>query len=404
MNILIVSQYFYPEEFKVNDIAFEMQKRGHAVTVLTGKPNYPKGKFFNGYSFLGKKQEQIKGVRVIRTPLIPRSKGGGIMLFLNYLSFVLFGCLTALFRIRGKFDVIFVHEVSPITVALPAILLKKKLKCPMYLWVLDLWPESVTAAGGVTNKIVLNILKSLVRFIYRHSNKILISSEGFRKSVESLIEGEKPIIYFPNWAEEVFTNKSQSVLELLDFPEGFNVLFAGNIGESQNIETIIEAAKLTVGEVNWLFVGDGRKRMMLEETKEKQNITNIYIFGRYPLQTMPFFFKKADVMLITLKNEYIFNLIVPAKMQAYLASGKAILGAIGYEAADMIKEAKVGYACSPDDFMKLAENAKKLSCNREVIKEFEDNAKLFYQANFERGMLMNKIEEILTNSKNEIKL
>ncbi|WP_320018353.1 glycosyltransferase family 4 protein [Labilibaculum manganireducens] len=395
MNILIVSQYFYPEDFKVNDIAFEMKKRGHSVTVLTGKPNYPQGSFFEGYSFFGKKEENINGVKIIRCSLFPRGNGSGIRLLLNYLSFVIFGSIAAIFRVKGKFDVVFVHEVSPITVALPAILLKKKFNCPMYLWVLDLWPESVTAAGGVKNKYILVFLKALVRYIYNYSDKILVSSKGFISSIQNLVGRDKEIVYFPNWAEEIFSCPPNNAIELPNYPKGFNILFAGNIGESQNVEVIIEAAKLTKGKINWIFVGDGRKRNMLEQAIVECGIENIHVFGRYPLETMPAFFQKANAMLITLKNEEIFDLIVPAKMQAYLASGKAILGAIGKEASDMVHEANVGYSCKPDDYRQLASNALKLSEDDTSIALFERNSKDFYEKNFERTILMDKIEQIL---------
>ena len=399
MNILIVSQYFYPEEFKVNDIAFEMKKRGHSVTVLTGKPNYPKGFFFEGYSFFGRSKELINGVKIIRCPIVSRGNGNGFRLLLNYLSFVIFGSIYAIFRVKGKFDVVFVHEVSPITVAIPAIILKKKFKCPMHLWVLDLWPESVTVAGGVNNRTVLKCLDRLVAYIYKQSDKILISSRGFENSIRKYVDQTKDIIYFPNWAEEVFSSPKKTQIEVPIFPEGFNVLFAGNIGESQNIKVIVEAAKLTQGMVNWLFVGDGRKRKELELAKLSYALENLYVFGRYPLGSMPDFFKKADAMLITLKDVELFNLIVPAKMQAYLASGKAILGAIGKEASEMITEANVGFSGGPNDHVELAANAIKLSNSDVDISLLEANARAYYEKYFERTMLMNKIENILDQSK-----
>ena len=398
MKILIVSQYFFPENFKVNDVAFELSKKGHEVTVLTAKPNYPKGKFYSGYTMFNNSEEIIRGVRIIRTPIYPRKNGGKVALSLNYISFLFFSLFACLFRVNGKYDVILAHLTSPITAALPAIWLKKKFKIPLVLWVLDLWPESVSATTNINNRFFYRMLTKLVSFIYRKANRILISSKFFLKSVkEKISDQEVPIIYFPNWAEDIFTKVKKANYELPSFPEGFNLMFAGNIGNAQDFESIIKAAELTKKyPINWLIVGDGRKYNWLVNEKTKLGLSNVALLGRHPLESMPFFFKKADAMLVSLKDEPIFKLTVPAKIQAYMASNKAILAMINGEANQLILESNCGFTCQAGDFKTLANNAiamSKLSLKERKVLEY--NAGQFYANNFTKKILLSKLENQL---------
>lgn len=179
MRILIVTQYFWPESFRINDIALGLRDKGHKVTVLTGQPNYPAGSFFPGYGFFKKIREDYNGVDVVRVPLLPRGSGGGVRLVLNYLSFAFFASILAPFRCRSGYDVIFVYEPSPITVGLPALLLKKLKHAPIMFWVQDLWPESLSATGAVRSAWVLKLVERLVRSIYRGCDVILVQSRAF---------------------------------------------------------------------------------------------------------------------------------------------------------------------------------------------------------------------------------
>ena len=230
MKILLVTQYFYPENFKSNDIAIELTKRGHEVTVLTGLPNYPEGKIYANYGFFKNKKETFHGANVIRTWLIPRGKGGGIRLFLNYFSWAFFASIKAFFlAFKNKFDVVLVHEPSPITQGFPAIVVKKIQKIPLHFWVLDLWPESLTSAGGINNKHVLSLFTKMVKYIYNNSDKILISSRSFKESIMAKGDYGKKLIYFPNWAEDSIS-KGKNDFPIPEIPAGFKVMFAGNIG------------------------------------------------------------------------------------------------------------------------------------------------------------------------------
>ena len=235
MRILLVTQYFHPENFKSNDIAFELAKRGYDVTVLTGIPNYPKGRFFNGYGLFKRRSEVFHGVKIVRTFVIPRGNGGAIMLAMNYISWAFFGSVVAFFMsLFRRFDAIIVHQTSPVTQGFPALVVKCMRGTPIYFWVLDLWPESLRAAGGIKNGFILNLFGKVVGLMYRCSDRILISSRGFAKSICAKGRFEDKLEYFPNWAEDVFENSSAGNVPYL--PEGFKVMFAGNVGEKLEVK------------------------------------------------------------------------------------------------------------------------------------------------------------------------
>lgn len=357
MRILLITQYFYPENFKSNDIAFELAKRGYKVTVLTGIPNYPQGSFYKGYGLFRKRRQCVNGVKVRRALLFPRREGGGVRLALNYFSWAFFASIYAFFlSLTNRFDAIIVHEPSPITQGIPAIVVKKMQHIPIYFWVLDLWPESLISAGGVTNIKVLGFFTRIVKIVYNNSDKILISSQGFRKSILQKGDYEDKLVYFPNWAEDVFSGVN-SLVELPDLPVGFLVMFAGNIGEAQDFESIMHAALQLKEEkdIKFIFVGDGRKKAWVESFIAQHNLSDTaFCLGRYPLEAMPSFFNKADVMLMSLKDELIFNLTVPAKLQAYMGASKPIIAMLNGEGQNIIKDSNCGVSVDAGNFEELA--------------------------------------------------
>lgn len=394
MKVLYVSQYFYPETFRGNDIVFDLVEKGHDVTVLTGKPNYPSGNFFDGYSFWGIKREIINGANVIRIPTFPRGNGGALRLILNYLSFFIFSFPYSRFRLASNFDIIFVQQLSPVTMAFPAIWAKKRNRnAKLYIWILDLWPESITAVTNLKNRYIIGVIDKLVKYIYSKADYILISSNSFKKSIQQRSRN-KEIIYFPNWAESIYDFNTNLKFNLGGLPVGFNIMFAGNIGEAQDFETIIKASELTKNEkINWIILGDGRKLNWVKEQIKLKNLENVHILGRHPIEKMPAFFQNADAMLLTLKNSPVFDLTVPAKLQAYLASGKIILGAINGESNSIINNNNIGKSSESGNFHKLAENAiflKNLSKEKRI--EMEKNSKNLYLMNYSKSVLLNYLE------------
>ena len=400
MKILLVTQYFYPENFKSNDIAVELTKKGHDVTVLTGLPNYPEGKIYEKYGFFKRTKENYQGINVIRSWLIPRGKGGGIRLFINYFSWAFFAsCRAFILSFQKKFDVILVHEPSPITQGFPAIVVKKFQKIPLHFWVLDLWPESLTSAGGVKNKYVLDLFTHIVKFIYNQSDKILISSKGFKESIISKGNYESKLIYFPNWAEDAISS-GNSNYPIPELPKGFKLIFAGNIGVSQDMESLMKASLELKShrDIKIILIGDGRSKPWVENfiTENKLEET-VFLFGKYPIEAMNAFFKYADGLLVSLKDELIFNLTVPAKIQAYMSSSKPILGMMNGEGAMLIEEAGCGYCAPAGNYKKFAENIISLyNLNHEERYLIGESGFKYYEKNFKLETCIDNLELIIS--------
>ena len=397
MNILIVSQYFWPENFRINDLAVGLVELGNEVTVLTGIPNYPEGRYFAGYDIFRNTSQEYHGVKVVRVPLFPRGAGGRGRLGLNVLSFIVSGCLFAPLRCRGKYDLIFVFEPSPVTVALPALFLKALRQVPVIFWVQDLWPESLAATGAVTSRRILDGVAHVVRFIYRRCDRILVPSEAFRASVEKYSGNPGNVRYFPQSAEDVFGSivekKAMAIFDSI--PKGFWLMFAGNIGAAQDFPTIIAAAeKLSAyRDIHWIIAGDGRMCEWAKAEIVSRGLThNFHFLGRHPLEAMPQFFSHADAMLVTLKKEPIFALTVPAKIQSYLASSRPIIAALDGEGAKIIEEAGAGYTCPTEDADGLSAAVLRMYGTLEPDRERMGlMGRAYYEAHFDKDMLVGKL-------------
>ncbi|NVO11239.1 MAG: glycosyltransferase family 4 protein [Bacteroidales bacterium] len=399
MKILVVSQYFWPENFRINDFVDGMSQRGHEITVLTGKPNYPSGRFYSGYTFFNKRVEFYNGIKVIRSPLITRGNSGGVRLFINYLSFAFFASFCALFRVKGKYDLIFVYQLSPVTVGIPAMILKKKFRIPLFFWILDLWPESVEEASNIRNTSAIKLLTSLVKYIYKKSDRIFISSNSFSRSISEKNVEKNKIVYFPNWAEELYLSdniQNSKYTNLL--PTGFKIMFAGNIGVAQDFESIINAAELVRynKDIHWVILGDGRKKQWLKNEIDKRQLTsNFHLLGSYPPEEMPNFFCHANTMLVSLKDSKILSLTVPAKIQSYLAFGKPILAMLNGEGTDIINKANAGISCESGNYIKLAQNVESMfNMKPNQLDEMGINAKKYYNQHFNRKILFERFENV----------
>lgn len=396
--ILLVTQYFQPENFKCNDIAFELQRRGHDVTVLTAIPNYPKGRYFDGYGVFKRRTEVVEGVKIIRGFVVPRGKGGKILLSLNYLSYLFSSCIIALYlALRYRYDAVFVHEVSPVTIGAAATLVKKMQRIPMYFWVLDLWPESLTAAIGLRNRYILGFFSKMVQWFYRNSDKILISSKGFASSICEKGDFADKIVYFPNWVDGALTVKSD--VPTPEVPAGFVAMFTGNIGESQDFGTVLDAAERLKSrkDIHFVIVGDGRANEWLEkQIVERELSQTVHCVGSYPLAAMPATFAKADVLFAALKDEAIFAITVPAKIQAYMSSGKPIVTMINGEAKLLIEEVGCGIAVGAGDGEAFAEAIAKIADMTQAEREkIGEKGRLFAARSFDFATQMTLLEEIM---------
>lgn len=400
MRVLVISQYFYPEEFKINDLVEELVARGHEVTVLTGKPNYPKGEYYSGYKFWGKNIESYKGATVIRVPLIKRGRAGSINLIFNYLSYVIYAGMYVLSH-KMTFNSIFCFETSPITQAFPAIWAKKKSKAKLSMWVQDLWPESVAAASNIKNTYVTKLIDLMVKRIYDKCDILFVQSNAFSTSILEKGDFREKIVYAPNWAEDIFVDTAQiDINKYKDrIPNGFIVMFAGNIGEAQDLDSIIKAAAITSknSDIHWVIVGDGRYRNKAQELVIEKGLKDtVHFLGRFPVSDMPSFFCHADAMLLTLKDEYIFSLTIPSKTQAYMAFGKPILTMINGIANDVVKESGCGLVAEAGDYLQLASNVNSLyEISKSSRIEMGRSGQSYYLKNFSKSQVINVIENYL---------
>lgn len=402
MRVIIYTNHFYPEDFKVNDIAFELQKRGYDITIVSAVPDYPKGKFFEGYGWFKKNREIVNGCKVIRLPIIPRGNGGGKRLILQYLSYFISSSIFTFFhKLTHKYDAVFVHLTSPFFIGLPATKLKKFQHIPMYFWMLDLWPESITAVTGIKNPLIIKPLERQVKYVYNNCDKILIGSKGFEKSISEKGNYKDKFVYFPNWAEsnlssinDIDYKNVEPFCSLKD--DDFVILFAGNIGEGQNLSCFLEAALELRNEQNIKFIllGDGRAKNTLEKYAETNGLLdeNVFFPGRFPLEAMPYFMEKASVLFVSLKDELIFNLTVPAKVQFYMAQGKPILAMLNGDGADLINEAKCGMAVDANDKGRLIEAILELkSKTKKELLEFGRNGYDYYINNFNKELRISQL-------------
>lgn len=361
MRLLIVSQYFFPETFIINDLVLEMEKQGHQVTVLTGKPNYPDGKLFSGHKFWGVQKESYgKSTEVIRVPLRPRGRGGAKNLLLNYLSYVLFASVLGPWLLRKKkIDSIFVFAPSPITQTIPALVIKFFKRAPVTLWILDLWPQSLSVTGFIKNPYLLKLVELMVWVIYRACDLVMIPSKAFEKPIKA-IYSKTNTLYYPNSYKKMEERHDlalpEDVREVLK--NNFSIVFAGNIGKAQAVETIVEAAELLrdLPMLKIIFVGSGSMSSWLLEQKVRKGLHNIECVGRFDISYMSLIYADAKAMLLTLKMDEILRYTLPWKTQSYMAAGKPIIGAIDGEGATIIRDSGAGIVGPAEDAIALAEN------------------------------------------------
>ncbi|RLS34636.1 MAG: glycosyltransferase WbuB [Planctomycetota bacterium] len=400
MRLLVVTQYFWPESFRVNDLVEGMVARGHSVTVLTGRPNYPEGRIHESYASNPAAFATYAGARVVRVPLRPRGRGK-LRLVLNYWSFIFWATLLGPWRLRGEaFDVIFFFDTSPITSALPAIVLRRVWRIPLVMWVLDLWPETLSAVNVVRSPRGLALVGSLVAFIYRHCDLILAQSRAFFGNIEHWSGDKTRIRYFPGWAEPIFTGDAALLTpaaEVVPYTaSGFNVMFAGNIGHAQDFPAILAAAARLRHrpEIRFLVVGDGRAAEETRQDVARLGLASTVIFlGKHPLERMPSFFLVADALLVSLRAEPIFALTIPGKVQPYLAAGVPILGMLDGEGARVIEESGAGFTCPAGDGEGLAAIIERLLGLRPAERQaMGERGRQYCRREFDRDMLFERLE------------
>ena len=388
MRILLISQYYYPESFRINDVGEELVKKGHHVEALVGIPNYPTGIYFDGYGVFKKRVEIINGVIVHRVFQIPRGKKSSkILLSLNYLSYALNACLWVLFyySLKKKYDATFVFQVSPVTQAIPAVLLKKLRGTPLFLWVQDVWPDSVLTTLNENNEkrnnFITNILTKLTEHVYRNSYKILYSSSGMKTLINRNNDYSGKEIYLPNWCDDMLKMPLEGNLH---FPGDFKIMMAGNLGQGLGVDVVVGLIKSLsdIESLHFIIVGGGSIENYLKSRFKELGLNNVTMTGRLPFSQMPYLYEQADAMLLTLKPTEVLSLksTVPSRLQSYMSAGKPILGMIDGCAKEVIEAADCGYCVNAGDVNAMSQYIKNyLMSHQSEFKEKGKNSRKYFE-------------------------
>jgi len=404
MRLLIVSQYFWPEEFRINDLAREFVARGHQVSVLTGFPTYPRREAFAGARPAA---ETWHGVRVVRVPLAGRGTGEPWRLAANYLSFATTASvLGALRRDALGFDrpdVILAFQPSPLTALIPALVLGRIHRAPVAIWVQDLWPETLAAVGVVRSPRLLAAAVPAAAVLYRSCDLVLAHSADFCPALTARGVDENRLHYLPAWAEEVYRPvPADPALAIgLGLPEGFVAMVAGNLGIAQSLETVVDAASRLRHDqaVHWVVVGDGQRRAWLADEVVRRGLTRwVHLVGRQPVERMPGLFAHADVLVATLRPDPVLGMTLPARVQSYLACGRPVVGALDGEGARVLREAG-GFAVPAGDGAGLAEAVARVAAMDAARRRAAGAAaRGYYRRHFDRSMLIDRFEAVLADA------
>ena len=385
--ILIYTNHFFPEQFKINEIVDWLAENGYNIRVITGLPNYPSGKIFKGYHY-GKRHDPRFGKNVVinRLLLIPRGNGSYVMLVLNYLSYFISSFLYTLYVaiFKKKYDYIFVHHTSPIFIAIHPAIYSIFHKTKKYLWDLDVWPETLKAVGVLKSKKIIRIIEILMKRIYSNYDAILIGSHSFENIIQKRYKGG--IYYFPNWADKTIEKNKIKDFNILSIPDNkFVIMYTGNIGFAQNFSQLISTIKKS-NDVHWVFIGSGRFKKQFVSLIENNNLEkNVSLIDHIEVDQIPSYISKADCLFLSLKDEEIFSKTVPAKLQTYMALGKPVIALLKGEGAGIINESKCGFVEEKNDYINLAKiiNRVKVLSNEE-LKLLGQNGKEYYFKNFSR--------------------
>ncbi len=401
-HILVISQYFYPEQFRINDMCVEWVSRGYKVTVVTGIPNYPEGKFYPGYGITKKRKEVWNGIDIIRLPLTARGKGK-LGMVANYFSFVISGFFWKLTS-KIKPDCIFTFEVSPMTQALLGVWYSKKRRIPNYLYVQDLWPENIEIIGGIHNKFILRSISKMVNYIYAGCDRIFATSPSFVEEIQKRCDDPSKVTYWPQYAEEFYRpmqiDEDAHEFDSISADASFKIAFTGNIGQAQGLDILPKSASILKKQganVKFIIVGDGRSREAFEKSIEEHGVSDMFVMmGRYPAEKIPQILSCCDSAFLSFMDNELFAKTIPAKLQSYMACGMPMIASAMGETERIINEACCG-VCSPiGDEQALADAVTSmLQKTREELQEMSRSSLEYAGKNFSKGKLMDEMDSYL---------
>lgn len=401
MKILIISQYFWPENFRINDIASYLEEESHEIEVLTGIPNYPDGKIYEAYKRNTKSFKYFNNVKVIRLPIPPRGNNKFTIL-INYLCFLVFGSVYGLFKLKKDYDIILVFQPSPITVVIPGLIISRLANSKLVLWVLDLWPQSLQAVNILKNDSRLyKLSEKIVSWIYSKCDLILASSVGAAKLIAEQINNKSEnIIYFPNWAEEYIDREDSEVSNVLSQDKHFKIAFAGNLGKGQNLECLLQALNDALkinNKISLYLIGTGWNMHNLIRLVNDLSLTNnVHFLGRVESKYIPSILEESDILFVGLKDDPVYNVTIPGKLSSYLMLGKPVLSSLGDEGHRIIEDSSGGFSSKPNDIISLSENIlKAASLTSYELHEIGLQGQTYAMANFKKEYLLNKLQTLL---------
>lgn len=404
--ILIVCQHFWPESFRINDIADYFVEKDCKVDVLCGIPNYPEGRFYNNYSYFKNRKQRHNGINIYRTFEIQRGNNSNLRIFLNYMAFPfasIFHIPKLLFK---KYDKIFIYQLSPVMMSIAGIIVGKIKRVETTMYVLDLWPENLFSVVKVRSPFVKKNITRISHWHYKNVDKLIVLSEKMRgRLLEIPGISDKKIIVIPQTCEKIYEQDVHNKELAKKFNGKFNILYAGNISPAQSFETIIKAAKDLrnegINNINWIIVGDGMSQKWLKQEIKRLELDACFYFeGFKPIKDIPAYTGIADLQVGCLAKSDLLEATVPAKVMSYIASGKPMVLAMDGEVQDLINHTiKCGYAGPTEDPITLANNIKKImNLFPEEREEMGARARKYYLEHFERSFVLSKLYSFIFNS------
>ena len=385
--VLIYTNHFYPEQFKINEIVSWLSETNHQIRVVTGLPNYPSGKIMNDYknSLENKKYVKNNNIKINRLLLIPRGNGSYFRILMNYSSYFI-SCILFTFFIaitKKKYDIVIVHHTSPPLILIHPIIYSLFHKSKKYVWDLDVWPDTLVGLDIIKSKKIFNLIEFIIKKIYSYYDSILIGSKSFEEIIQKRYNGK--IIYFPNWAEKPIENNEIKSNKIIKIPQNkFIIMYTGNIGEAQNFQELVPKLKFINKNIHWVFIGDGRYKKSFIKLLTQYNLSEkVTLFNQIPVDEIPTYVSKADCLFLSLRDKEIFSKTVPAKLQSYMAMQKPILAVLKGEGADIIKKSKSGFVETKGDYDNLIKLANMISKKSEAeLSNLSNNARDFYNSNY----------------------
>lgn len=403
--ILIVGQHYWPETFRITDIAEGLVERGYEVDVLCGIPNYPAGKFFKGYGFLQKRRQHKSGVRIIRVPEIPRGNNSSFRIGLNFISYPFFALFYIPWLLTQKYDRIIAYQLSPVFMSLPAIILSKLKAVPLYIYVCDFWPHSLFSMLNITNRFAKKLITSISYWHYRQADGAIAVFKGMRQRLISDVGLTiETTLYIPQAPERLYESRPHDKVLSKRFEDYFVIVFAGNINPAQSFDVIIKAAQIVaksgIEDIRYVIVGEGMSSKWLKSEVNRLKLTKYFVFeGLNPVERIPYYQVIADAMIVALSKSPLFEYGIPAKVYSYMPSGKPIIGAMDGAGKDLINLSKSGICVESGDYKGLAEAIQSIYYMKPTDRRVMGmNGANYYSQHFDRDVNLDRLIEFVMNN------